>query len=173
MIADNLVLRPAGRRRDTRISRLKRPDHTNDLVHIPSDFLRIVENSPDTSFSVDHEDRTDCVRPLAGVDEAERLRDRAGISDNWELDIDREILADPFLPLDMRKDLIHGEPDELTAERAKLIEALLERDELGRADRREIRRMRKEHEPLARKRLGKSHLPVRRLHVHRRKHIPE
>ena len=126
--------------------------------------------------ALDDEDRANRLRGArAGLEHAVGLRDlHLQVLDHREVDLDalHVLVLDLFLdraqPRDVRVDAVDREPEQLAV---ALLELRLHRGEgheLRRADRREVRRVREEHDPLPLETLGEIDLPLRGLGLERR-----
>ena len=111
------------------------------------------------------------MRAAARMYQSQRLRHRAGIGDDRELNLRSKIFLNPLHPFDMGEDLIHTQPNQFRSQLLKLSVALLESIELRCTNRGEVRRMAEENKPLAFELLRKIHHPVSSLYFHLRKLI--
>ena len=67
-VVDELVIRPSGRDRALLVGDLEGSDRADDLVDVPPDLLRVVEDYTDYAVGIDYERGTDGVGSLAGMD---------------------------------------------------------------------------------------------------------
>src|SRR5688572_8999069 len=151
--ADDLValLPVGGRGARVLVGGLQGVEGAQHFVNVAAETHRVVDERAHLLLGVDDEDGADGRRlGRAGVDEPVLLRDLGvEVRDDGEVYLDAEVALDVPYPSDVRRDGIDGEADELRAAPLELFGAARELDELGRADRREVGRVREEHDPLA------------------------
>src|SRR5690554_4255345 len=106
------VLRPVSRHSNAvLISELHPLNCSQDLFHITTQFLRIIEYYSNKTFVVYDEYCSDCVGSFPGMDQSQFFCNCPCIGDNWELNLNIEIIFDPFFPFDMSKYLINTQTD--------------------------------------------------------------
>jgi hypothetical protein len=108
VVSYDFVVRPVRRNRVSCVGQLKAFDDPQDLVHVSAKLHRVVEYCSYDSFRVCYEYSSDCLSSFClFVAHAQFGRNIAGVVSNYgELDFDADLLFDPFLPLQVGKDLV-------------------------------------------------------------------
>ena len=137
-----------------------------EFVHATAKVQRVIQQSANRVLRVDEEDGADrrCITH-GFVHHAEGLCDfLIEVSDHRELNLNFEIIFYVPHPRDVRVNAVHSHPNRLHVEALEIGVAARELNELSSANRREVRRMREQHDPLAfRGVIGQADHAVRRL----------
>jgi len=174
-VVDQFVVGPVRRHRHfLLVGDLQRFHHAQDLVHVASQFLRVVQDGADDALGVYDEHRAYRVGALTRVHQTQHLGDFSPVVGNHrESDGFFQVFLDPLHPLDVREDLVNAQPYQFGVELLEIVPAFLEGNELRGANGCIVGGMAKQDEPFSGEIGGKMHFAVRCLYVKVGKSVPD